>query len=152
MSRRGRESWRLVGDAERTGVVGGGCRGLGRGAALLHAGRHLRHGVAPDAGAAPCRGIRVVLHHRGQHGDVVALGADHGVLGNRGVARFGGQGVLETLFCKTRQRKNNFIRTSLTFMQLVPCNSTSTPHVTLNIPNRQEEQCKPEDPSLEYKP
>lgn len=101
MSRRGRGGWRLVGEAERAGVVG-----LGHRAALLHAGRHLRHGVAPDARAAPRRGVRVVLHHRGQHGDVVALGAHHGVLGSRGVARFGGQGALETLFCETRRRKN----------------------------------------------
>jgi len=43
--------------------------GLGAGFGLLGAGGHLTHGVAS---------LRVVLGHRRQHGDVVALGAQHG--------------------------------------------------------------------------
>lgn len=71
--------------AGEAGCVGGG-RGLRRGDALLQAGRHLRDGVTSDA-RVPGRGrVAVRLHHGGQHGNVVALGAYHWVLGHRGAA------------------------------------------------------------------
>ena len=63
----------------------GGAGGVGYGALLLLTGSHLADGVAADAHAAGGGGLGVVLHHRRQHGDVVALGPDHRVLGG-GVA------------------------------------------------------------------
>ncbi len=95
----------MVGEVGGACVVGGSDCGLGHGAALLQAGRHLTDGVSPD-GRAACRGwVHVVLHHRGQHGNVVALGAYHWVLGDGGFACFGGPGVLKSLFWREGMRE-----------------------------------------------
>lgn len=95
----------MFGEAGCAGVVGGSRRGFSHGDALLQAGSHLRDGVPSDTRATSCGGVDVILHHRGQHGNIVALGAYHWVLGDRGVAWFGGPGALQTLFWKEKERE-----------------------------------------------
>lgn len=102
----------MVGEAGRAGVVGGG---FGHRAALLQAGSHLTDGVSSDARATSCGGVGVVLHHGGQHGNVVALGAYHWVLGGGGVAWLGGPGALQTLFCREKERVKNGERLLMNF-------------------------------------
>ena len=93
-----------VGEAGRAGVVGGSGHGFSHRAALLQAGRHLGDGVSSDTCATSRGRVGVVLHHGGEHGNVVALGAYHWVLGDGGVARFQGPGALQTLFWRERER------------------------------------------------
>lgn len=88
----------MGGEAGLAGVVGGTGGGFTHRAALLHAGGHLTHRVASDTHTSSRRRVHVVLHDGGQHGDVVALGAYHRVLDDRGGAWFGGPGVLQPLF------------------------------------------------------
>lgn len=124
----------MFGQAGRPAGIGG----LGRRGALLRAGRHLGDGVPPDA-ADPGAGGGVVLHHGGQHGDVVALGSHHRVLVRRHVPGLGGRGAQQTRFWEeggVRGRRRGRERRRLAGV----------------IPKTQEEQCKLEDPSLEYSP
>lgn len=88
----------MVGEARCAGVSGVCGGGQVHTAALLHAGRHLRDGVSSDSRAASCGGVHVVLHHRRQHGNIVAFGAYHWVLGHGGVACFRWPGTLQPLF------------------------------------------------------
>lgn len=76
----------MIGEAGCASVVGGSGRGLGHGDALLQAGRHLRDGVTSDARVPRGGRVAVRLHHGGQHGNVVTLGAYHWVLGDWGAA------------------------------------------------------------------
>lgn len=72
-----------------------------RGCALLQAGRHLRDRVSSDAARSASRaGVGVVLHHGGQHGDVVALGSYDCVLADRDILGFGHLRMRQTLFWK----------------------------------------------------
>lgn len=87
-----------AGDAGVTGVIGEAGGGFGQRAALLHAGGHLGDRVSSDTRAVSCRGVYVVLYHRGQHGHVVALRTNHWILGDGGAARFGGPGAVQPLF------------------------------------------------------
>lgn len=70
------------------------CPSFNRRAALLQAGSHLGDRVAPDAADSASRaGIGVILHHGGQHGDVVALGSYHCALVDRHFPEAGFRGV-----------------------------------------------------------
>lgn len=70
-----------------------------RRAALLQAGRHLGDGVPPGAADSASR-AGVILHHGGQHGDIVALGSYHCVLANCDFPEVGVRGVQQLLFWK----------------------------------------------------
>lgn len=83
-----------AGCAGVTGVAGSTGGGFGYRDGLFHTGRHLTHRVASDPCISSRGGVHVILHHRGQHGNVVAFRAYHRVLGAGGVALFGGPGAL----------------------------------------------------------
>lgn len=88
----------MVGVPGRAGPAG--VTGVGRGleAALLHTRSHLRDRVASDTRTDACGRVCVILYDRGEHGDVVALGANYRVLDDCSVPGFGGQRLLQTLF------------------------------------------------------
>lgn len=87
----------MVGETGCAGVTGDVGGGLDHRGALLHAGSNLRDRVSSDSGAASNGSVRVIFHHRGQHGDVVTFRPYHWIFGNGGVAWFGGPGALQTL-------------------------------------------------------
>lgn len=57
--------------------------------------------MSPDAARSPSRaGVGVILHHGGQHGDVVALGSYHCVLVDEDIPGFGDPRIEPMLFWK----------------------------------------------------
>lgn len=99
--------------------------------------------MAPDAAdSASSAGIGVILHHGGQHGDVVALGSYHCALVDGDLPEAGVRGAQQLLFWEQGGMRGGFHE--------IPREQLSK--LTSLIPNRQEEEFRPEDPSLEYNP
>lgn len=98
-SSRGCGCWRVFEQAGCAASFSRTGRGFDYWAALLRAGGHLRDGVSPDAARSASRaGLSVILHHGGQHGDVVALGSYHCVLVDNDVPGCGDPRMQRMLF------------------------------------------------------